>query len=443
MKKVIILMFSLICSIVLLVGCSSEKTETAVTKPETDAKSNEEKLTGEISFSTWGSAEEKKVNEEIIALFEQKHPGTKVNLEYIPDEYTTKIDTMFLGKNAPDVIYGHPKYFTNWASKGLLMDLTDKFNADPELLDDSKFSTGLYDSFKYKGKNIATVNGADTLVVFYNKDMFDAAGLDYPKAGWTLDDFRDAAQKLTIKDENGKTTQFGATIGGAGYSACESFIFANGGKFFDDMNNPQKAVFNSPETVEALQFIQDLYLDDKSVPSSLDNQNLGGNWDTGKVAMDITGVWAVVYRTAITDFKWDMVEIPTVEGKEAVYPALYAGYAISNTTNNPDLAWEFARFMQSDEAQKMLASSGLITVINKEIASSDEVIKIENAPEHHIIRVTTLDNAVHNDAVLENWEEILSKYFDPNIQLMITGGQSAQEAAEKIQAGFEEALNSK
>jgi multiple sugar transport system substrate-binding protein len=63
--------------------------------------SETKELTGEISFSTWGSLEEKKVNEDIIKLFEEKHPGVNVKLEYIPDEYVTKIDTMFLGNNAP------------------------------------------------------------------------------------------------------------------------------------------------------------------------------------------------------------------------------------------------------------------------------------------------------------------------------------------------------
>ncbi|MFV3012524.1 ABC transporter substrate-binding protein [Clostridium botulinum] len=434
-KKTIIanVLVSILIGSILFTGCSGSKT----TSSSNNNGKNE--LKGEISFSTWGSLEEKKVNEDIIKLFEEKHPGTKVNLQYIPEEYTTKIDTLFLGKKAPDVIYGHPKYFTKWASQGLLMDLTEKFNEDKELMDDSKFNTKLYDAFKYEGKNIATVNGADTMVVYYNKDLFDAAGVEYPNEKWTWEQFAEAAKKLTIMGEDGKPKQFGVSIDGA-YSLAETFMFSNGGKWFDDMNNPKEVKFNSKENIEALQMMQDLIFKYKVAPTSSDSKVLGGGFDAGKIAMTIDGVWSVVYRKDIKDFKWGIAEIPTVPGKEKRIPALYAGYAISNTTKNPDLAWEFSKFMQSDEAQKLLASSGLITVINKKIANSDEALNIKGAPENHKVRVTTLDKAIHNDAVMVNWDESLTKVFNPNMDLLLTNKQSAKDTANKIQSGMEEML---
>jgi len=437
MKKTILLLLSgiLICCL-MVSGCT--KTEPAATDNES-ATGEEPTLSGEISFSTWGSLEEKKVNEDIIALFESEHPGTKVNLEYIPEEYTTKIDSMFLGDMAPDVIYGHPKYFTKWASEGLLMDLTDRFNATPELMDETKFNTKLYDSFKYEGQNIATVNGADTMLLFYNKTLFDKANVPYPSEDWTWEDLIDAAQKLTEFDENGKPTQYGIAINNS-YQAIEAFLFANGGKLFDDMNNPKEVLINSSENIEMLTLLQDLIYKYKAAPTSADSETLGGGFDTGKIAMDINGVWAVVYRKDIKDFTWDIAELPVDEASGGKIPALYAGYAIAKNSKNPELAWEFAKFMQSDEAQKMLAASGLITVINKQIASSPEVIDIEGAPEHHILRVTSLEKSVHNDAVLVNWEEILSKAFTPVIDQLLNNTITPEDAATEMQADFEEML---
>lgn len=417
---------------ILFVGCSGSKSTSS-------SDVNKKKFKGEISFSTWGSLEEKKVNEEIIKLFEKKYPGTKVKLQYIPEEYATKIDTLFLGKKAPDVIYGHPKYFTKWASEGLLMDLTEKINSDKELMDDSKFNRKLYDAFKYEGKNIATVNGADTMVIYYNKDLFDAAGVEYPNPRWTWKEFANAAKKLTVIGKDGKPKQFGVSIDGA-YQLAETFMFSNGGKWFDDMNNPKEVKFNSKENVEALKTMQDLIFKYKAAPTSSDSKVLGGGFDAGKIAMAIDGVWSVVYRKDIKDFKWGIAEIPTTPGKEKKIPALYAGYAISNTTKNPELAWEFSRFMQSDEAQKLLASSGLITVINKKIANSDEVLNIKGAPENHKIRVSTLEKAIHNDAVMVNWDETLTKVFKPNMDLLLTNKQSPEDTAKKIQNGMEKML---
>lgn len=440
MKKYVSLVLSIILTMTTLVGCGPkggvENTE-AVTQ---DGEQTETTLSGEISFSTWGSLEERKVNEEIIALFEEKHPGTKVNLEYIPEEYTTKIDSMFLGNMAPDVIYGHPKYFVNWASQGLLMDLTDRFNETPELLDPEKFNVTLYDSFKFEGKNIATINGADTLLIHYNKSLFDAAGIPTPTEDWTYDDLISAAKALTIYGDDGKPKQFGISLG-SNYGNAEAFIYANGGQLFDDPNFPKAVKVNSKETAEALQLMQDLIYVHKAAPTAADAEVLGGGFDTGKIAMIIDGVWSVVYRKDIKDFEWGFASVPSKDGAAKKIPALYAGYAIAKTTKNPELAWEFAKFMQSDEAQKMLAGSGLITVINKKIATSDEIINIEGAPINHILRVTTLEKSIHNDAMLPNWDEYLTKGFNPVMDQLLTNQITGEEAASLLQKEFEALLN--
>jgi multiple sugar transport system substrate-binding protein len=196
-------------------------------------------------------------------------------------------------------------------------------------------------------------------------------------------------------------------------------MFPNGGRIFDDMNNPTKAVFNTPENIRALGIMQDLIFKYNGAPKQSDQEILGGGFDNGKIAMDITGVWAIVFRKDIKDFKWDIAHLPKAEGQERIVPALYAGYAVNKSTKNPELAWEFAKFMQSDEAQKLLASSGLITVINKKIATSDEVIKVPGAPDNHMLRVSSLDYAMHNDAMLSNWEEIIAKYMEPSMQQLL------------------------
>lgn len=439
MKKIlsIILCMSMFLT-TFLVGCGNKnenaKNDTS-NSSETKSEEGKKELKGEITFSTWGSLEEKKVNEEIIKAFEEKHPGTKVNLCYIPDEYTTKIETMFIGKNAPDVIYGHPSYFAKWAPQGLLMDLTEKFNETPELADQSKFNTQLYDAFKYEGKNIATVNGADTFLVYYNKDLFDQAGIDYPNADWTWEQLIEAAKKLTIV-ENGKPKQYGISVN---EGLAQIFMNAFGGNLFDDMNNPTEVKANTEENIKALQFMQGLIYKDKCAPTSSDKQVLGGGFDSGKIAMVIDGVWSTVFRRNIKDFKWDLAELPASNGQRGT-SCLYAGYAISKDTKNPDLAWEFAKFMESDEGQELLASCGLITVINKNIAGSDEVLKVEGAPEHHALRVSSLDYAINKQAMLKNWDEMEQKIIIPNMQLLLNNEQDAKTTADKIQKGLEELL---
>jgi multiple sugar transport system substrate-binding protein len=444
MKRLLIIVLNL-CLIFGFVGCTPKPTEvkvdaTAVPAAEEAAATQApvvaaKELKGEITFATWGSLDEKKVNELIIAEFEKDYPGTKVNLEYIPDGYIQKIETEFMGGTAPDVIYGHPHYFANWASKGLLMDLDPYFEKDYEYFyNKDVFTTSLYDAFMWNGKHVATINGSDTFLLFYNKDMFDKAGVAYPDDTWTWDDFVAAGQKLTILEGDNK--QYGFTVSSWPVAAYP-FIYSFGGSLFDDMNNPKKVTFDNPNTVAALQFYQDLVYKYQIAPTVQDTQTFGGSFDTGKVAMDITGMWAVVSRKNITDFKWDVANLPLAKGQPRKTIAFYAGYALYKDTKNPDLAWEFAKYMQGDKAQKLLAGMGLITVINHQIASSDEILVGPGMPEHHILRVTSPDYATNGYAFLTNLEELSSKAIQPAYDQLLANTMDAATCAKTIQAEME------
>lgn len=401
------------------------------------APASDGELSGEIVYSTWGSLDEKKVNEEIIAAFEAKHPGTKVTLEYIPEDYVAKIDTMFLGGNAPDVIYGHPHYFTGWASQGLIMDLTDRFEADKDLFGDAKFAQHMYESFKYDGKNVATINGHDTFLLYYNKDLFDAAGVAYPTDEWTWDDWLEAAKKLT-NNESGGAKRY-ATVFGDFAPTWFPYIYSHGGNIFDSMDAPTKVVFNSPETVEALRFIHDAIQTHQVAPSYMSKDLISGSFETGQVAMDVEGSWAPAGRRHL-EFNWDMANLPLTAGKERRTSAYYAGYCVNAQTKNPDLAYAFAKFFQEDEGQQILSQLGLITVINEEIAGSDENLKGEGFPDHHALRVTSIEYATNGYANLSNWEEMHKKGIKPYFDELVAGNITPEECAQSVQGELEKLL---
>ena len=409
----------------------------SVESTDAAAPAAEGELSGEIVYSTWGSMDEKKVNEEIIAAFEAKYPGTKVVLEYIPEDYVAKIDTMFLGGNAPDVIYGHPHYFTGWASQGLIMDLTDRFEADKELFDDPKFAQHMYDSFKYEGKNVATINGHDTFLLYYNKDLFDEAGVSYPTDEWTWDDWLEAAKKLT-NNESGEAKRY-ATVFGDFAPTWFPYIYSHGGNIFDSMDAPTQVVFNSPETVEALRFIQDAIQTHQVAPSYMNKDLISGSFETGQVAMDIEGSWAPAGRRHL-EFNWDMANLPLKSGKERRTSAYYAGYCVNAQTKNPDLAYAFAKFFQEDEGQQILSQLGLITVINEEIAGSDQNLKGEGFPEHHSLRVSSIEYATNGYANVANWEEMHKKGIKPYFDELVAGNITPEECAQSVQEELEKLL---
>lgn len=390
-------------------------------------------LSGKIRYSTWGSVNEKEINEAIIAAFMEENPGTEVELEYIPSGYTQKIDTEFVGGDAPDVIYGHPHYFVSWADNDLLMNLDEFFEQEKDFFFDEKFATDMYDLFKYNGNHIGTINGHDTFLLFYNKDLFDAAGVAYPTDDWTWEDFLEASRKLTIKEA--EKTQYAFT-----FNWIQPIIFSFGGNYFDDMSNPTKVEFLSEDTVAALQFVQDC-IAEGIAPDTTDSELIGGSFATGKVAMEIVGAWGVANYMTIEEFEWDVAQVPLREGYPRRTAAFVAGYAVNKATKNPELAKAFAKYFQSDRAQTLLSSLGLITVINKEIAGSDEVLKGENAPEHAYLRVETIDYATNGYASLPNYLEMLATVITPAFQRLVALSTTPQQCAEDIQNGMQQLLS--
>lgn len=405
-------------------GCSKN--------PETSGSSvsGMEEIKGTIKFATWGSESEIETNKKVIEAFEKEYPGTKVELEYIPKDYEVKIDTLIAGDAAPDVIYGHPYQLRKWFVKGALMDLSDMFESK-DLNNETIFDTSFYKNFMHDGKHFGTINGQDIFLLYYNKNLFDKAGVEYPNENWTWDDFNAAAKKLTIV-ENGKTVQYGVTIG-SWYPMAEVFIWSHGGKIVDDLYSPDaNVVVDSPGTVAGLQLMQDLVIKDKVAPTPESAPIFGGSFEAGNVAMKFDGAWAPVFLKEIKDFEWDMALVP--KGPAGRYTAvLYAGYGVSKNTKNPATAKAFAKFMMSEQGQRILAETGLITVIHKEVSEDPEVIGAPGMPPGNKYRVEGVSDAIWRDAAPLWWHEALDKGFTPQLEALLNGSQDAATTAKNMQ----------
>src|SRR5687768_6007039 len=164
----------------------------------------------EITFSLWGSPQEGEVWQQIANAFEAEHPDIDVNVEVADwDGYWEKLRVQVAGGTPPDVFAMDAPLYPDWQSRGVLLNLQPYLDAEPTILD------GIYpitlEAYKTPEGMFGLPRDFQTIVLFYNKDMFDAAGVAYPTADWTWDDFREAAKALTIdKDGDGTTDQWGA-----------------------------------------------------------------------------------------------------------------------------------------------------------------------------------------------------------------------------------------
>ena len=131
----------------------------------------------ELTFTFWGSAFEREAVELMIQAFNDSHPNIQVRGQHIPDAYQEKISTMVAGGTPPDLGYLNEQQAFLWAEEGVILDLTPHFRADPEA---SNRLAASYYNYDDGTRTIGTNTAAETMILYYNKTLFDEAGLPYP-----------------------------------------------------------------------------------------------------------------------------------------------------------------------------------------------------------------------------------------------------------------------
>ncbi|MBW7455992.1 sugar ABC transporter substrate-binding protein, partial [Paenibacillus sepulcri] len=254
-----------------------------------------------LTYATWGSPNEKKVQEEMAKKFTELHPHIKIKYMHIPGDYVTKLTTMFAGNNAPDVFPLYKTQTLQWAEQGKLYNLNDFLASDPDLNKDSLIPNAImyWDQDKVAGIKVAE----EAFALFYNADMFTEAGVELPptsaEQAWTWDEFLDTAKKLTIdnKGNNALSAEFDpANIQQYGVRfntwmwhlmvpSNNTSVIAPGG---DKLN------LEDPAVIEAVQKLADLVHVHHVAPSTTQEKNMPSPaiaLQSKKVAMDLDGQW--------------------------------------------------------------------------------------------------------------------------------------------------------
>jgi multiple sugar transport system substrate-binding protein len=277
--------------------------------------------------------------DKIVAAFEAKYPNITINVQTAAyADYFTKLQTDFAAGSAPDTFETDYGDFVGYADAGSLLDLSTVSASD------SSFSAAVYypkafSAFQYQGKSYALPESFSDVVLFYNKDLFDKAGVAYPTANWTWFDEITAAQKLTDSAK-------GIWGDDQPISFFEFFKVLDqaGGSFFNADNT--QATFNSAAGVTAAQWLIDKVNKYKVMPSAaqMGGQNDEAMFKAGKLAMWHSGIWEFT-PMAQTTFKWDIQVEPGNVQKAAHFFA--NGVAASAKTAHPAEAWEWLKFMSA------------------------------------------------------------------------------------------------
>jgi multiple sugar transport system substrate-binding protein len=315
-------------------GCSSSgNTNQSDSQSASQAASSKTTEKANLTVSTWAGAEELKQMQGIVDKLNESAESYQLKIQSIPSDYYTKIQTMIASKQAPDLMWLSQEYIPMYAKLGALMDITDKASKDPNVNLDNYFS-GPLETAKYQNKLYGLPWISQPVVMYYNEDMFKAAGVSLPDGNWTWEDFRDAAKKLTKKDSTGKTVQWGTVIDG--WPPVQTWIWSYGGETVDKDGNIK---INSAESVKGLTVLNNILRDNVS-PTKEEAQNMGDAdlFKTGKVAMFFGGAGDDLEKQVGNKFKVGMAEIP--HGDQKVTFSWIASTVISSNTKQPDAAYQ-------------------------------------------------------------------------------------------------------
>jgi multiple sugar transport system substrate-binding protein len=432
-------------SLVLLVVLSACYAPAAPSSAPTPAAGEEpaaaETGTVILRAGTGDSGEGLNPHQSIIADFETQNPDILVQLEAIAGrDYYTRILTQIAAKRAPDIMNIGDDAVPSFVKTGAFIPLDEclaSLDFDPGV-----YLPGLLDPGTVDGQLYFLPKDYSTLAVYYNKAIFDAAGVPYPEDGWTWEDLLATAQALTQdSDGDGQTDIYGIQLPANWTTGFEYWVAAAGGSLISEDGLSYVGYMDSPEAIRAAQFYSDLYNQYAVAPPPADLSAFGGgnsDFDTGKAAMRIFGRWPQAGMLENPNIDLGVVGTPSDAVEANIL--FWGGFGIASTTEHPAEACKFLSYYAGPEAAKTWKDWALPAAVD--VAESPEVagdpfnavwIDELDKVKPRAYTFTPFWNETADPALRKALETIL---LDPQADVTAVMQQAAQEA----QAALDELL---
>jgi multiple sugar transport system substrate-binding protein len=371
--------------------------------------------------------------------FMESHPNVKVDHQTVPDpEYPVKIQTLFAAGTPAD-IFRYLQEITpiiTVATKQIHLVLDDYIARDNYDMED--FRPDAVKLYQWDGKTYALPRDYGNQNLYYNLDLFEAAGLELPPAdwedtSWTFERFLETAQALT-KQEGNRTTQWGFLVN-RGQRPWASWLYCNNGALVhkDDRGVATDSAMTDEGSVEALQFIQDLMHTHGVAPRPDIESELGGFelFASGIVGMMINNPSQVNRYRTIEAFKWDVGTLPLGKSERRGTGGGGTGWAAAAATKAPDVAWEFVAYISSAEAELDEVAAAATTPARVSVVTSEAFLDPSKPPSNSQAFAQAQEYVVR-DPVHVLWPEITQRIYTPKMDLLWSGSAPAADVAKQI-----------
>ncbi len=299
--------------------------------------------------------------EPFFEAFMEEYPNIRVEGLYGVDQYqeletNTPPDLLFIGTGQ---LADYPQVFED-----INVVLDEYYNNDVAKIAEfkSQFINGLLDSCTYQDKLVIMPNNVNVGLLYYNKDLFDAANIDYPNNTWTHDDFVRVGKQLTKQDESGYT-QWGCSTTSGWWGEYLIYVRQYGGEFYK-MDGITPAM-DTPEFKKGIEFFKNKCVGENKFSPNPGDTSVGagalGGFIAGATAMEFgghTGNWASY--NALEGFNWDVEVLPTPADNPNAKGGELAleGWGISKKSKNKLNAMRLLEFLYTDYGTELFSVSG-------------------------------------------------------------------------------------
>ncbi|MFN8445711.1 MAG: extracellular solute-binding protein [Caldilineaceae bacterium] len=342
---------------------------------------------------------------DIIGAFEAENPNIKVTYESAESpDYEDKLFTQAVAGDAPDV------FFIWWSyglmEQGQLLALDDHF--DQEYM--SKFYQGNIVGQQYEGKLYGIPKYVSTVAMAYNKDILDAAGIPYPDATWTWDNYLEAYRATTDAEKG----QWGTYVA---HQYLPHYVWMNGGQWMNADLFGTQCLLNEAKAMEALKFEHDLIYGEQPVapqPGGIADFGWDNVFSSGKIAFMESHSWTVTNYMRQNNFKWDLIDLPVARDGGKAGLTFTNGYSIYNGTKQADAAVTLVKFLTSPERAKQMC----LSILGLQPARRDATDVWDKETEaakagYDVAAFTRIMDHARLDPAFKDGKQILTEIFNP------------------------------
>ena len=365
--------------------------------------------------------------EMLIETFEAQHPDIQINYTTAPfDTYFTKLQTDFAAGNPPDVLELNYENFVTFAARDTLLPLNSMMDASME----STFYPAALNAFQYQDEQYGLPITFSTVVLYYNKDLFDVAGLEYPSDSWTWADVMTAAEALN----NPSARTWGIYQPVQFWEFYKTASASGGGLEIGDT-----VAINTPQNVAALNYLVGK-LDAGVMPTDAELSGVANEdlFLAGQLGMLVSGIW-MFDKFQDAAFDWDISVEPGDTTKATHFFANAA--AIAKDTENPEAAYEWIKFLASspEVAQARIDSNWELPALSLDNADLLEPYLALGKPENREAVFASLEYAV-TPPVIDKQPE-LQDIVNQELEAAKLGTKTVEEALAAAHERVESLLN--